>query len=110
MVNDMTTADLFCGFIDYYFNGGGFDHIHDVIDTRAGRVVKLADIPTKAQDGVSGIDDRVRKQLRESLFGILDPFDFSYVPSKAFSLSKRHKDMLKNMAYFIEPLPEWKQS
>ena len=102
-LNTDTIDDLFRGFIDYYFNGGGFDHIHNVIDTRSGRILKLENIPDKINDSVNGIDQRVRQNLRESIFAILDPFDYTYVPSKAFSLSYRHKDMLHIMAEFIEP-------
>ena len=103
--NGETVDSLFRGFIDYYFNGAGFDHVHDVIDTRTGRVVKLGDIPEKMNDPVNGIEPRVRRNLKESIFGILDPFDYNYVPSKAFSLSYRYKDMLHYMAEFIQPEP-----
>ena len=111
-LNTQSIDDLYRGFIDFYFNGGGFDHIHDVINTREGRIVKLDDIPDAIKDPVSGVDFRVRKGLRESIFGILDPFDFNYVPSKAFSLNYRQKDMVHSLAEFIqpEPIPQPKSS
>ena len=102
-LNTQSTDDLFRGYIDYYFNGGGFDHIHDVIDTRLGKIVKLKDIPNKFKDPINGIDTRVRKDLRQSIFKILEPFDYNYVPSKAFSLNYKYKHMMHMMAKFIEP-------
>lgn len=105
-INTDPTHVLFRGFIDYYFNTNGFDHVHDVIDTRHGKIVKLSEIPTKTEDPINGIDDRVRSQLRSSIFGILDPFDFSYVPSKNFSFETNHKTMLYHMADFLAELKD----
>ena len=75
VVNNKTCSDLFRGFIHYYFNGGGFDHIHDVVDTRSGKIKKLSQIPQKCDDNENGIEDRVRRGLSNWVIAVLDPFD-----------------------------------
>ena len=101
-LNTQSMAELFRGFINYYFNGGGFDHVHDVIDTRTGKIVKLENIPEKDDDPINGINLTVRNTLKQSVFGILEPFDYSYVPSQGLSMNYLRKDMLFIMSKFIK--------
>mmetsp|Transcript_30066 Transcript_30066/g.26647 ORF Transcript_30066/g.26647 Transcript_30066/m.26647 type:complete len:128 (+) Transcript_30066:882-1265(+) len=64
-INSESLIDLFRKFISFYF-GGGFNIVHDVVDTRAGRIKKIMEIPTKDEEGVNGIDNRVRNSLENA--------------------------------------------
>ena len=65
--------------------------------------MKLKNMPDINTDVLNGIDLKMIKNLKNSIFGILDPFNYTYVPSKAFSMSFYKKDMLYVMAEFIRP-------
>ena len=54
-INTESLHELFQGFIHFYFNGGGFDFINDVIHTRNGKITKFKDIPSKSESKEHGV-------------------------------------------------------
>lgn len=93
--NHLTCTEIFKGFIHYYFNGGGFDHVHDVIDTRAGKVRKQKDLLSQTEDHKNGVHYSIRKGLKFCVFPVLDPFDYSYIPSRGFSFAYKKNQLYK---------------
>ena len=79
----------------------------------------LNDIPSKLDDNTNGIEAKIRKGLADCAFAVLDPFDFSYWPSRGFSIDGRKEQIFKLQSYemqyvysllsvgmFLEPLKE----
>ncbi|CAI2387296.1 unnamed protein product [Moneuplotes crassus] len=95
-VNQDSVSELFKKFVHFYFGGGGFDPIHDVVNTREGKIQKIRSLG-------SILDKRVKKKLDEAFIAVLDPFDMSYCPSSNFELYSwtRKKSMIKKMVQFI---------
>ena len=90
-INSDSWSELFRGFIHFYFNGGGFDFIHDVVDTRNGAIRKISDVKSISESRENGVWGRVKRQINEWIFPVLDPFDLSYVPSYGFNVRKYRK-------------------
>ena len=101
-VNTETALQLFKKFIHFYFWGGGFDIVHDVVDARLGKIRKIEDIPSVEETKFEGIEPRVRNKLKDACIAILDPFDYSYVPSAGFSFKYCFPSRLQRMKKFIE--------
>ncbi|CAI2365290.1 unnamed protein product [Moneuplotes crassus] len=101
LYNNSTSLDLFRGFMHYYFNGGGFDFIHDVVNTRIGKIQRLKELKTNLEDSKFGISLANRKTLSECVIGVLDPFNLHYVPSRGFRLSR--KNVFAMIDCFLEP-------
>ena len=97
--NKQSLSDLFRHFIHFYFSGGGFDHVNDVIDVKTGTIIKLDKINLKSNDSLLGIETIVQKSLSQWVFAILDPFDYWYAPSKSFKYWEEYA--LPKLAKFI---------
>lgn len=64
LYNSSSTVSIFRNFMHFYFNGGGFDYVHDVVDTRLGKIRRLSELKTKTEDSTFGLKTQVLKRLQ----------------------------------------------
>ncbi|CAI2366619.1 unnamed protein product [Moneuplotes crassus] len=96
-VNQESVSVLFKRFIHFYFGGGGFDPIHDVVNTRTGRIEKIRKLNRV-------FEKRVLEKMEEACIAVIDPFDTSYCPSANFELRScmTSRSMVGKMLQFIK--------
>ncbi|CAI2363222.1 unnamed protein product [Moneuplotes crassus] len=95
-INQESVSQLFKRFIHFYFCGGGFDPVHDVVNTRTGRIEKI-----KANKKT--LNPKIRVKLQDACIAVMDPFDMSYCPSANFELKSYRKgdSMIEKLIQFI---------